>query len=81
MSLKLHNLIRIVQESVISQQEKLHPASPNNIIPGDWLKSKPSLVQSHMERIADFIVDQKWWISSIEGLEFLDSFFILKNAS
>lgn len=81
MSLKLHNLIRIVQESVISQQAKLLPASPNSIIPGDWLKSKPSLVQSHMERIADFIVDQKWWISSIEGLEFLDSFFILKNAS
>lgn len=62
-----------VQESVISQQAKLLPASPNSIIPGDWLKSKPSLVQSHMERIADFMVDQKWWISSIEGLKFLDS--------
>lgn len=31
-----------VQESVISQQAKLLPVSPNSIIPGDWLKSKPS---------------------------------------
>lgn len=46
-----------VQESVISQQAKLLPVSPNSIIPGDRLKSKPSLVQSHMERIADFIID------------------------
>lgn len=62
-----------VQVSVISQQAKLLPASSNSINPTDWLKSKPSLVQSHLERIADFMVDRKWWRSSTEGLEFLDN--------
>lgn len=49
-----------IQESVISHHAKLLPPSKNTIIPNDWLKTKPSLVQSHLERISDFLVDKQW---------------------
>lgn len=62
-----------IQESVISHQAKLLPPSKNTIIPNDWLKTKPSLVQSHLERISDFLVDKQWWTETKNGLEFHDT--------
>lgn len=62
-----------IQESVISHQAKLLPPSKNTIIPNDWLKTKPSLVQSNLERISDFLVDKQWWTETKNGLEFHDT--------
>jgi hypothetical protein len=61
-----------IQESVISQQAKLLSTPHNSVIPKDWLLSRPSLVQSHLERISDYLLNPDWWRLTGEGLEFLD---------
>lgn len=61
-----------IQESVIRQQSKLLPSTLNTIIPTDWIDSFPSLVQSHLERIAGFTFERQWWWITAHGIEFLD---------
>lgn len=45
------------QESSISQQARLLPVAGDSEMPLDILKSRPYLMQTHCERIADFLLE------------------------
>ena len=65
------------QDSAIVQQARLLPATTNTVIPKEWLQKRASVVQAHLERIADFILpgENVWWrVQPNSGdLEFMDS--------
>lgn len=62
------------QESIISKQSRLLPKRGGSIFPDSILKKRSSLVQAHMERIADFLVmgEGIWWKFDGDGVIFAD---------
>ncbi|XP_071138708.1 uncharacterized protein [Mytilus edulis] len=63
------------QDSTISRQAKRLPHRKNTIFTKKLLSGKSSVVQSHLARIADFIIpgDQIWWHYDGENVVFHDS--------
>ncbi|CAC5411120.1 unnamed protein product [Mytilus coruscus] len=63
------------QDSTISRQAKRLPHRKNTIFTKKLLTGKSSVVQSHLARIADFIIpgDQIWWHYDGENVVFHDS--------
>lgn len=66
----------IRQDSSIKQQARLLPKQPGTTIPSQLLHENPSLVQSHMERIADFLEpgENIWWHYDGRDVIFHDSY-------
>lgn len=62
------------QEPSISQQARLLPVAGDSEIPLDILKSRPYLMQTHCERIADFLFEGKncWWSLGKDSIIFHD---------
>ncbi|CAC5383131.1 unnamed protein product [Mytilus coruscus] len=63
------------QDSTISRQAKRLPHRKNTIFTQKLFTGKSSVVQSHLARIADFIIpgDQIWWHYDGENVVFHDS--------
>ncbi|KAK3108542.1 hypothetical protein FSP39_010193 [Pinctada imbricata] len=62
------------QETVISQQAKQLLQTSSTLIPSEWLRTKSFLVQSHFERISDYLLagENTWWQMTDKGVEFFD---------
>lgn len=62
------------QESSISQQARLLPVAGDSEIPLDILKSRPYLMQTHCEQIADFLLEGQncWWSLGKDSIIFHD---------
>lgn len=62
------------QNSIISKQAKLLPPQKRTLLNSTLLKKFPLLVQSHLERIPDFLLPGRnvWWSVDAEGLTFND---------
>ncbi|CAG2217352.1 unnamed protein product [Mytilus edulis] len=73
--LKRKVMIDVTQDSTISRQAKRLPHRKNTIFTNKLLSGKSSVVQSHLARIADFIIpgDRIWWHYDGENVVFHDS--------
>lgn len=63
------------QNSTVSKQAKLLPAKKRTVLQSTLLKKFPLLIQSHLERIADFVLPGKnvWWsVDAEDGMIFHD---------
>lgn len=63
------------QNSTVSKQAKLLPAKKRTVLQSTLLKKFPLLIQSHLERIADFVLLGKnvWWsVDAEDGMIFHD---------
>jgi len=63
-----------IQESSIQKQASLLPEQDNTIFSSAWIKQRPSLMQAHFQRIADFLLpgENIWWRWIDDDIEFLD---------
>ena len=63
-----------VQDSEIKKQSKLLPTPERSVLPAIFLTKRQNLVQSHLERISDFLVCGKgiWWNIVDGSIEFND---------
>ncbi|XP_070549540.1 uncharacterized protein [Ptychodera flava] len=64
-----------ITESDISKIAKQLPKRPNTTIPAETISRRPTLLQSHYERIADFLMQGEgvWWQRNDIGVEFFDT--------
>lgn len=62
------------QHSAISKQAKLLPPLKRTLLPSTLLQKFPLLVQSHFERIPDFLLPGRdiWWSLDAAGMTFHD---------
>ena len=62
------------EESVIGKIATVLQKAPKSYFSKDWIQCHQQQFQSHLERIADYLVDGpgKWWIEKEDGVEFQD---------
>ncbi|CAC5424975.1 unnamed protein product [Mytilus coruscus] len=63
-----------MQDSFISKQARLSKQHPRSVFTAQFLKTKPTLIQCHLERIADFMAAGRviWWSFDNGGIVFHD---------
>ncbi|CAC5371002.1 unnamed protein product [Mytilus coruscus] len=63
-----------IQESIIQRIAKQTQAKPRTLIPSTILNKRPMLIQSHLERISDFILPGEgvWWHTEDGNMIFYD---------
>ncbi|XP_071138377.1 uncharacterized protein [Mytilus edulis] len=63
-----------MQDSNISKQARLLKQHPRSAFTAEFLKTKPTLIQCHLERIADFMAVGRgiWWSFDNGGIVFHD---------
>lgn len=64
----------IPEESAIGKLATVLQKAPKSYFSNDWIQCHQQQFQSHLERIADYLVDGpgKWWIQKEGGIEFQD---------
>lgn len=61
------------QESHITKEYNAIKKLGNTVFEWNLVLKRPAFFQSHLERVADFVLEgQTWWRVSKDGLEFLD---------
>ena len=62
------------EESVIGKIAAVLQKATKSYFSKDWIQCHQQQFQSHLERIADYLVDGpgKWWIEKEDGVEFQD---------